>query len=111
MSTEKKSLRVYISGPMTGYPDDNRPAFDFARDILLIAGYEVVSPADILRGETHPYEVYLREDIRELIDCDRVYTLDGWENSRGAKLEVSIAYALNITVLPFNILEESSRAD
>ncbi|MHB1850453.1 MAG: DUF4406 domain-containing protein, partial [Acidimicrobiales bacterium] len=42
--------RIYIAGPMRGVKDWNFPAFDAARDLLVAAGWEVVSPADLDRA-------------------------------------------------------------
>ena len=40
----------------------------------------------------------MREDIRAMLDCDRIHMLPGWERSRGAVLELTIAHALGFTV-------------
>lgn len=37
-------MRVYISGPMTGKPDHNRPAFDAAEKRLTAQGHFVINP-------------------------------------------------------------------
>lgn len=37
-------MRVYCSGPMTGKPDINRPAFDAAEKRLTAQGYYVINP-------------------------------------------------------------------
>ena len=39
------SKRIYISGPMTGMPEHNFPAFHAAADRLRKAGWSVVNPA------------------------------------------------------------------
>jgi hypothetical protein len=40
----------------------------------------------------------MRRDIAELVTCDAIAALDGWERSRGASLEVYIAKALGMPV-------------
>lgn len=37
-------MRVYCSGPMTGHPDLNRPAFDAAERRLTAQGHFVINP-------------------------------------------------------------------
>ena len=37
-------MRVYCSGPMTGHPDLNRPAFDAAEKRLTAQGHFVINP-------------------------------------------------------------------
>lgn len=99
--------RVYISGPMTGYPVYNRGAFEVAANILRALGHDPVDP-----GETETpglsWSDYLRADLRLLTDCDAVAVLPGWEASRGAALEVHVAHALGMTVLPIDRWTEVS---
>ena len=46
---------------------------------------------------------YLRADLRALIrSADGVATLPGWQESRGASLEVHVAKALSIPVKPLD---------
>jgi hypothetical protein len=97
--------KVYISGPMTGYPEYNRPAFSAAADYLRDRGYEPVNPAEVELGPGATWEQYMREDLKLLMDCEAVVLLPGWEKSRGATLEASIAGRLGMTVRP---LEEFS---
>lgn len=37
-------MRIYISGPMTGHPDHNAPAFDAAEKRLCEQGHFVINP-------------------------------------------------------------------
>lgn len=87
-------MRLYISGPMTGIPEWNFPAFNKAADQLRAAGYDVVNPADGGSDNSKSWEDYLREDLRLLLDCDGIALLPGWEKSRGARLEVHVATSL-----------------
>lgn len=90
--------RVYISGPMTGLPDLNFPAFHAAAKQLRDLGLDAVNPAEI-NVESKGYNACLRADIKALCDCDTITMLPGWENSNGAHLEVHIAHRLGIRVL------------
>jgi hypothetical protein len=90
--------RVYISGPMTGLPDLNFPAFNAAAASLRQLGYEVVNPAELNPDHSMPWAQCMRADIKALCDCDTIALLPGWENSRGAHLEVHIAHRLDIKV-------------
>ena len=44
-----KGKKVFISGPMSGYPDENFPAFDCWAAKLERAGCEVSNPAVVSR--------------------------------------------------------------
>lgn len=97
--------RIYISGPMTGIPEYNYPAFDRAAIVLSEHGYEPVNPAEISRVlECEFAEMnltpnrfdYLRRDIAELVKCNGIFMLPGWQDSEGAKLEHTVALACGI---------------
>jgi hypothetical protein len=96
----KKVRRVYLSGPMTGKEDLNFPAFDKARDKLIALGYWVVSPADLERNRpVMTYEKALQDDILHLMNCNTIYLLRGWNDSRGARLEWFVAVSLGFEVM------------
>lgn len=93
--------RLYLAGPMSGIPDHNRPAFHDAARELRDLGYEVVSPAEVTEGDLGveaTYAAYLRHDLRLLLDCDHVATLDRWWGSTGARQEVQVAGTLGMEV-------------
>lgn len=93
----------YISGPMSGYPEHNRPQFAIAAKLLRERGWAICNPIEFDEPEDRPWSEYLRKDIRALMDCAGVITLPGWQESRGASLEVHIAHALGMTVLPLSV--------
>lgn len=95
--------RWYLSGPMSGYPDNNRVQFERAAAMLREHGYQVCNPAEFGEEPGRPWSDYLREDIKALMDCRGVITLPGWQESRGASLEVHVAQALGMPVLPFSV--------
>lgn len=91
-------MKIYIAGPMTGYPELNFPAFHAEAARLRELGYEVVNPAEINVDPSAGWSACMRADIRELVTCDAVATLDGWSKSKGASLEVHIARELGLLV-------------
>ena len=94
---------LYISGPISGMPDLNFPAFNEAAAKLRAAGYTVTNPAEMDaqdNGKTLTWEEYMRRDIKVLMDCDGVALLPGWSYSRGANLEVDIAKRLSMPHWP-----------
>ncbi|WP_074133252.1 dATP/dGTP diphosphohydrolase domain-containing protein [Mycolicibacterium houstonense] len=95
---------VYISGPMTGMPDHNFPAFHQAAQHYRDLGYTVINPAELPgEGGEHPWEWFLRRDLIAMLEggADTIVLLPGWEQSRGAKLEYHVASALGFTVRHF----------
>lgn len=111
-------MRIYLAGPMTGLPDFNFPAFNAAAARLRELGHDVVSPAENEGGDTsHPWSYYMRQDLHHVLSVEAIAVLPGWQRSRGATLEVSVATALELpildaeTLLPFDesVLEEAQR--
>lgn len=84
---------------MTGYPDYNYPAFDFAAAKLRALGYNVLNPAEDFAGDTElEYEEYIRKDIKHVLTADLLVLLDGWEGSAGSHLEVAVAVGIGMPV-------------
>jgi len=94
-----KPMRVYISGPMTGLPDLNFPAFYAAAAELRARGLDVVNPAEINAENPGSWESCMRADIKALCDCDALVMLPGWERSKGAHLEVHLAHRLGMRIM------------
>lgn len=93
--------RIYLSGPMTGLPNLNRSAFSKAAKALRKRGYKVINPSELDNNEPQrSWEGCLQRDIKHLMKCQSVATLDGWERSRGANLEIYIGNALKYPVHP-----------
>lgn len=89
--------RIYIAGPMTGLPDWNFPAFDAAEKEWAELGWEVINPANAFdRDTTLPYKAYVEKDIDDLIACDAIAMLPGWDgpNARGSVWERAVSKRL-----------------
>jgi len=117
-------MKLYLAGPMTGYPEFNFPAFHEGARRLREAGYTVFSPAekDIDRvgdiftgsdGDVHKLEAEHKEfSLREALlvdvtyickEADGVALLPGWEASKGANAERALALALYLKVAPIEV--------
>lgn len=95
-------MKVYISGPMTGIEDFNFPLFNAVAKFLQTLGWRVENPAEKGIVPDWDWEDYLRYDIEKLMQCEYIVLLPGWENSRGARLEVRIARELGFTFLDYD---------
>lgn len=97
---------LYISGPISHYPNENRNAFDIAEIRLKAAGYDVLNPfSSPLNDPDYPdkasltFPIYLREDLGMVLKSDAIAILPGAEWSRGSRLEVDVAMGLEMPVL------------
>ena len=97
-------MKIYISGPITGdatYLESFKKAAKYLRHL----GNEVVDPTTIdpppkpIGNFQSIWAYYMREGIKRLMDCDRIYMLEGWEDSEGARLEQTIALQLRMPCL------------
>lgn len=97
-------MRIYVSGPMTGHTNLNKPAFDQAAQHLRSRGYGVVSPHDVpqsVEGDTVTATergAWLQTDILRMASCDAIYLLDGWYDSVGANIELFIAQLVGLQI-------------
>lgn len=108
-------MKIYIAGPMRNYKNFNFPAFDAARDRLEALGWEVISPADLDRAigfdamqlpeDTDWRDVSklgfdlraaVRRDVDAICNCDAIFMLNGWGQSKGANAEWYVAHWLGL---------------
>jgi len=86
----QKTDIVYISGPMSGLPDFNKPKFrEIEHALQHLYGCIVLSPARHPDGLAHSqYMEYARLDVQH---STAVLFLDGHEDSIGANIEMILA--------------------
>lgn len=107
--------KVYLSGPMTGKNNLNFEEFDKYEKKFKNLNFEVINPHNLFTKqevdnitkkldnkeisfeEHHGY--FMRKDIKEMMDCDFIAVLDGWEKSKGANIEVYIARNINMPIV------------
>lgn len=108
-------MRLYLAGPMRGYPKFNFPAFFKAAKALRKEGYTVFCPAEkdiekygSLKKVTSEYQKnpskvmrdVIRKDLNWIIDkAEVVAFLPGWKKSRGAKAEKALAEFLGLKLI------------
>jgi hypothetical protein len=91
-------MKIYISGAITGMPDLNRPAFQKAAEEIAANGNVFINPHEICAG-LEGWNDCMKMCIREICLADQVYMLTGWQKSKGAKIEHSIAKRLGIPIV------------
>lgn len=109
-----KKQRIYISGPMTSSDSEeqarNVQAFHDCATLLRASGCRPVNPANVwpcrwawlyramerVLGKEGAYRTVLLYDLWLLSRADTICMIDGWKESRGAKIEEGFAFRLGI---------------
>lgn len=96
-------MKIYVSGPMTGLPEYNYPAFREKSAFLREIGHEVYNPSEF------PYDGPLEDfPIREAFasyckficeEADAIYMLKDWKQSAGARVEHDLAKRLGLKIM------------
>lgn len=116
-------MKVYLAGPMRGYPGWNFPAFEEAERRWEQAGHHVFSPMTLARamgygpnqntsaepgskeGRDHLQHVML-SDLACIYASDALALLPGWESSRGATVEVALALFIGLRLFDADTMED-----
>ena len=92
-------MKIYLAGPMRGYPDHNYPLFNEVAAKWRALGFDVVNPAENFGGDQSlPWAMYMRQDIAQLATCDAIALLPGYRSSEGARRELLIAQTIGLGV-------------
>ena len=112
-------MKVYIVGPMGGRIDNNYSAFFDAESMITRLGHKAINPARLDSTDTNQdisealkdaiasikdnnkngWEYYIRRDLSQLMEADALCVLPGWQDSRGASIEVNLANSVNMPIL------------
>lgn len=92
--------KCYLAGQISGIDYDTyKKNFEEASLFVKSLGLDPINPTELSHNHDKSWESYMKEDITELLKCDFIYALDGWEFSKGAVLEVQLAIKLKITLV------------
>ncbi len=106
MATKPK---MYLTGKITGlHVKDYTASFNYWKKFFTKKGYKVISPIDLPHNHKPEWKEYLKEDIKALVDCDFLFAMNNWQDSKGAKLEVEIARTLDIEIIWEDKIKEYS---
>lgn len=91
-------MKIYLAGPMRGYPDSNFPAFHEEAARLRAKGHEVFNPAEWSQSDN--IRVLMKMDLDWICDhAEAVALMPGWQNSSGAKTEYQLAVAIGLETI------------
>lgn len=95
-------MKIYLSGPITGienYKENFEAAEREARERLSDWEPEIFNPANITLPDTATHEDYMKICMQKLADCNTIYMLNGWQESRGANREYGYALGRQMAIL------------
>lgn len=88
-------MNLYVIGPVTGMPDNNREEFVRAVCELTKAGYCANFPHLHVPSDAE-WRDAMKISIAQMMQADGVALLDGWRDSKGAVTEYRIARMLDM---------------
>ena len=92
-------MKIYISGKITGLKNYKK-LFRKAEKRLIKKGFNVVNPVTL--GEALPensdWSKYMKMDLHAMLECNGIYLLDNWEDSKGAIIEEKVSRACGLVV-------------
>lgn len=89
--------KIYIAGPMTGYENFNREAFNSRAEQIAATGDIAINPAILPDGLSQAE--YMQICLAMVQCADAIYLLEGWDESKGAMAELSLAEKLGLQII------------
>jgi len=98
-------MKIYLSGKITGLDKEvYTRRFERAETFYKTSGFDVVNPVKI--GEEvlkiNPkaeWQDFMIRDLEALKTCTHIALLEGWEESRGAKMEKAEAEKMGLEIM------------
>lgn len=108
----KKRKDFYISGPMRGIKELNKPLFFLVERLLNEKGFTTWNPAAHDDYINLTFRDCIVSDIKAIIDeCKKIVFITGWRSSLGANIEAFVAMAANREAAEIKISDDSNDFD
>jgi hypothetical protein len=77
------ATKIYISGKISGIENEAPELFAKAEKELQAKGFETVNPMTLNHNHDKSWHSYMKEDVKALCECDEVFMLSNWTDSKG----------------------------
>ena len=94
-------MKIYISGKISGLPlIQVIEKFKWHSGFLSLKGHTPINPMDISPFKPNKeWKDYMIDDIKVLFECDAIYMLKDWGQSKAARIEYNIAKELGLNII------------
>ena len=93
-------MKIYISGKISGTNlTETRKRFAAVAKAMKRIGVEPVNPLENGLSEHDTWKAHMLKDIADLLQCKAIYMLQGWKESKGARIEYYIATKIGIPIM------------
>lgn len=93
-------MKIYILEKISGKDlTETRKRFAAVAEATKRLGYEPVNPLENGLSEHDTWEAHLAKDIINLLQCNAIYMLQAWEDSKGSRIEYHIATEIGIPIM------------
>jgi len=95
-----KQYRIYIAGKVTGEDyDQTYEKFCRIEKMLQGLGHEAVNPMKLVSKHLNNWGEEMKICIANLMECNAIYLIPDWAESKGAKLEYGLANTLGYLLI------------
>ena len=97
--------KIYLSAPISAYAvtkngeQERRDYFKAYAVKMEAAGFKVFNPMENGLEFNAEKSEHMKKDIRELLKCDAIVMLKGWQMSKGCTTEWEVAKAIGIRIM------------
>lgn len=93
-------MKIYISGKISGTNlTETRKRFAAVAKAMKRIGVEPVNPFENGLSEHDIWKAHIAKDIADLLKCKAIYMLQGWQDSKGARIEHYIATEIGLPIM------------
>lgn len=93
-------MKIYISGKISGTNlTETHARFAAVAKAMKRLDYEPVNPLENGLSEHDSWEAHMLKDIADLLQCNAIYMLQGWQESKGARIEHYIATEIGMPIM------------